>query len=324
MKISVVGACGLEDGYLGAANALRRKGVEVDFIPAMLYKMQDQKNHVQNIINDLKQQNSDIVLWWRSETLTPHQLKHIRENVNGKFVLICWDAMHVWEKANSFLDAKCKMGLFEKAFTCCKDSVEEFKKRGCESFYVPSGFDQEVHYYCYDDEYACDISLVCTNLYHGNSISDAPHISRKQMLEHIIEKGQDIDLRIYGPENFKGLFGEYYRGWINFKESKKVFSSSKINICTHLRPDANMYTNERVSQILGCSGLLYMEHINGIEEVLIPGEDFVVIDCDNIMGQIKDILNNYDDYQIVKENGYKKGMQFFQWSRWADIVYWNL
>lgn len=49
-------------------------------------------------------------------------------------------------------------------------------------------------------------------------------------------------------------------GWISFDQSRKVFSSSSINLSTHVRLDGNIYINERVCQILGCHGLLLVDN----------------------------------------------------------------
>lgn len=321
MKFSLVGSYNLADGYLGAANALKNINHEVEFIPAHLYKSEYPADHVQKIINDLKNQKPDVILWWRAETLNPIELKKIRKEISGKFIMFSWDDPHQWER-NTGLKLKCKM--LDVAFSCCQGSLEDYEMNGCpKAVYCLPGFDPEVHFPEEDDNYKCDISIVCTNLYHGNLITNYPHLSRLDLLNKLISVFPEKDIRIYGSENFKEIFGDRYCGWVRFEESRKVFYNSKINLSTHIRPDGYKYINERVCQILGSKGLLLMDLVNGIVEVFDVGKECLILNTssdDCLRNQIDDILENTEDYNPIRENGYKKAIKEITWECWAKKI----
>lgn len=265
-KIALIGAFNLADGYLGAAKALERLGYEIAFIPAMLYKHENPKSHVQLIIDHINNEKPDICLWWRAETLSGLEFHKIRKSVSGKFILYSWDDPLQWEH---HIEMPYKCRFLDAAFSCCMDSVEMYKQHGVPIVeWCPPGFDPEVHYPEIDDNYKCDISIVCTNLYHGRAITQKQHLSRKDIIDKILEDYPSIDLRIYGSENFREIYPNHYKGWISFNESRKVFHNSRINICTHIRPDGDMYINERVCQILGSGGFLMIDTVKGLDKVL--------------------------------------------------------
>jgi len=319
-KISIAGSYNLKDGYLGAANALIRKGHEVGFIPVATYNADFKSEKVERIISDLKEQSPEVVLWWRAEFLTSKELSHIKSVFPSIFAFYSWDDPLQWEHHLEMPD-KCK--VLDVAFSCCMDSVSLYRKSGCDAYYCPPGFDPEIHYPEVDPNYVCDISIVCTNLYHGQSLTRYPHISRKTLIDGILARSPGIDLRVYGSEGLKNEYPEYYKGWISFLESRKVFTNSKINISTHIRPDGNMYINERVTQILGCGGLLYMDKVRGIEKVLNCSSNYqtaIFIDPLNYCEQVKEILCNYKYYEDIKKGGLVLAKDRFTWDHWANVV----
>ena len=324
MKISLIGSFNLAHGYLGAAEALRRSGHDVDFIPAHLYKSEHPKEHVDKILEDLKDQKPELILWWRAETLNPLELRKVRNEIEGKFILYSWDDPFQWEK-HMDMSGKCKS--LDIAFTCCMDSIKNYESNGCRGVYCPPGFDPSVHYSDFDEEYACDISLVCTNLYHGTYLTKFPHVSRKDLCDWIIDRFPNFDFRIYGVEDLGKLYPKYYRGWLDFEKTRKVFSSSKINLCTHIRPDGDMYINERVCQVLGSGGLLMVDGVRGIEKVLQPNKECVIMDLrsqQTFLEQIKNIVTRYETFEYIKDYGLKKALKDFTWDNWAKTIIENL
>jgi hypothetical protein len=98
MKFSLVGSFNLADGYLGAANALRNLGHIVDFIPAQKYKCENPEVHIDLIKKDIIEQNPDVVLWWRAESLTAKNMQFFRnEFKEKKFIMYSWDDPFQWE-----------------------------------------------------------------------------------------------------------------------------------------------------------------------------------------------------------------------------------
>jgi len=326
MRFILVGAFNLHDGYLGAANALREMGHVVEFVPALKYKAENLENpekQVELIIKDvysLGNIDDDIILWWRAETLNGFEFRQLREAIKGKFIMFSWDDPLQWEKHPEMPE---KSSILDAAFSCCFNSVSKYERSGCKAFYTPPGFDPSIHYPEEDDNYKCDISIVCTHLYEGTSVTRYPHLSRKLLLDSIIEMAPNLDLRIYGTEEFKNIYGERYKGWISFNESRKVFYNSKINICTHIRPDGEMYINERVCQILGSGGLLFVDPVKGLNKALGERTEYIPIDFSSsgkFVSQIKDILSNYEPYWQIRKNGLWKAIHKFTWRHWAKKI----
>lgn len=206
-------------------------------------------------------------------------------------------------------------------FTCCAKSIDYYKMSGCkDSHYIPPGYDTSVHKIDvnneFREEYECDLSIVCTNLYDFN---DGLHINRRTMLDEIV-RHKDIKFYIYGSKNLEKIYPDNYRGFIDFNDTYKVFYHSKINLNTHIRKNGNMYVNERTNQILGSKGLLYIDEITGLDTLFNRHTECVVIDENNYVEQIKGILENYELYEKVKENGYAKAKKHFTWDIFASNI----
>ena len=320
LRISLVGSFNLADGYLGAARALERMGHAVSFVPAHLYFAEFPDKHLHLIIKDLIEQSQDVVLWWRAETIDSLQLGYVRKKIAGKFIVYSWDDPHQWED-REFVGSKCR--YWDVAYSCCQDSLQEYLNFGAKNaIYCPPGFDPEIHYPEEDDNYKCDVSIVCTNLYHGDSITRYPHISRKDILDAIVKYLPDIDLRIYGSSELEKIYPKNYKGWIPFNESRKVFRNSKINLCTHIR-DGQGYINERVCQITGSGGLLLCDGVSGPKTCFEYGSEFLIfsfISPEDFSNQVKDILDNYEKYEFIKERSLKKALNKYTWDNWSNII----
>lgn len=328
-KITIVGYHHLQDGFLGASKAFEQLGYVVDFFPLLSYKSDglDEdtikkdligaiNGHLNNVRYSTKvtEYESFVVLWWNFN-VTEDFVKTVKESTKSALhIFYSWDDPYSIEKAGSL---NRKFSYIDICFTCCAKSVDYYLLSGAKrAYYLPPGFDKNVHKYEKDDRFECDVSIVCTNLY---DFDDKKHINRKKFLDDIINDGT-IDLHIYGNELFKDIYPDHYKGFINFKNSNKVFSNSKININTHIRKNGNMYINERTCQILGSRGLLYIDDINGLDNVINRITECVVIDEDNHVKQIKDILNNYDLYEKVKENGHQLALKHYTWNIFANNI----
>jgi len=323
MKITIAGCFDLHDGYLGAANALRRKGVEVDFVPAHRYCHENPSGdtRVDLVVKDLQDQKPDVILWWRAEGFNGRQFQDIRRRVDGKFAMYSWDDPYQWEK-HPEMPAKCK--VLDVSFSCCMDSVKDYKKHGCESFYCPPGFDPSIHYPEKSEEHKSDVSLICTNLYSGN-ITKYPHVVRAGLLNALKNQGEGLDVRLYGTDNFKDIYPEFYKGWMPFAESRKVFHNSKISLCTHIRADGDMYINERVCQVLGSQGLLLVDGVKNMKDAI--GDTFILMDLNtnnSFVDQIRDIVLNYDKYEEIKKSGYEFAIKNLTWDNWAETILGNI
>jgi hypothetical protein len=79
------------------------------------------------------------------------------------------------------------------------------------------------------------------------------------------------------------------------------------------------YFSERVPQILGSKGLLMTNSYlkNNLEKDI----DYIYIDKNiDWFGKIMEIKNNTEEYDIMRNNGYNKGIKYYQWSEFAKQI----
>jgi len=335
MKLLLIGYYHLAEGFLGAMNALRNKyKYDIDFFPLSaylnIYNTEDTIAHLKQFILkkdcillpeviSTNNQIPNVILWWnfsldRESFLSvynqdvPHRISHI---------FYSWDDPFQTELMGPN-DIFSRMDI---VFTCCKKSIQYYMNQGCKTvYYAKPGFDPQVHHDIEEQNYDCDVSIVCTNLY-DQPMHSGKAINRKHMLD-LIKNDHSIKFCIYGPNKLHKMYPDNYAGYVNFKDTHRVFNKSKINICTHVRKNTGyMYINERVCQILGSGGLLFIDNVAGLDKIIDRKTECVVIDETNILAQIHSILDNYAYYEVVKKYGRQHALATMTWDGWADIVH---
>jgi len=145
------------------------------------------------------------------------------------------------------------------------------------------------------------------------------YINRKTLIDTIYQNMEKLNIKfhIYGPTKFKNMYPKAYKKFVNYYDLNKVFNYSKINICTHVNNKYSMYINERVSLILGSSGLLYVDNIKDL--FVQNNKECIIIDQKDYLNQITQILQNYDDMYLIRYNGHQKSKSL-TWSKWSDII----
>lgn len=337
MNILLIGYCHLDDGFLYASKALERLDYKVSFFPYLSYIMDKVSNRDEIIIKKIKDDNINICLWWCNNITFESYDKIIKKSDIDKDIkhyFFNWDfLLYNYKKYNSDIwkervnTKKLCYCLMNHVFTCYEKEIEVFDKLINISYAYP-GFDKEISYYLPNDEYKCDISIVCTNLYKNNNEfpDEATNITRYEIVDKLYEHRDKIKFHIYGYENLKEQYPECYRGFIKYQQCNKVFSNSKINLSIH--PIVNElftenseyeYFSERVPQILGCKGLLVTNSL--LKKNLKPDEDYIYIDRNiDWFEKFMDIINNDEKYDKMRENGYKKGIEFYQWTYFAHEI----
>ena len=54
---------------------------------------------------------------------------------------------------------------------------------------------------------------------------------------------------------------------------------------------------------------------------LVKDEDYIYIDKNNdYLQKIIEIINHNNEYNIVRENGQKKALLYYQWNNWAETL----
>jgi len=339
-NILIIGYCGLEDGFLGGGKALNKIGYNIFFFPYLSYIM-DNNLEVNNILkSEITSKNIDICLWWNNSIKYDDIKNIIDSSSNIKNITYNWDAfiydykkydestIKIWEKI--IINNNNKYPLMNHVFSCFEKEIlyNNNNNNNISISYLPPGFDKDISYYYKDEKYECDISIVCTNLY--DDIEQFPdlstNITRYEIVNKIYQNRNNINFHIYGPDKFKDIFPECYKGFIKYNDCYKVFSNSKINLSIH--PIINElnekisnaeYFSERVPQILGCKGLLVTNSY--FSDKFKNNIDYINID-NNIdwYQKLLNILENSNSYDHIRESGYKTVCKYYQWNNWANIL----
>lgn len=236
----------------------------------------------------------DMLLVWH-RGMKEELYKLVRDKVK-KIIIFNWDDPHSCKERGCEEYLSC-MKYMDKAFSCCEETKNIYLSNGCKDWQYLIPMYGDFHKYDYDKKYECDISLICTNLY--DSFKDQP--MRRRDLVNELYKNEDINFHLYAPPHIGKQYPRCYKGEIPYEINRKVFSSSKINISTHCTQGEG-YVNERCITILASGGLLLVDNVKGIDKLF--GDCCVVMkDINNVIDQIRDILNNYDKYEHLKKRG---------------------
>lgn len=326
MKILITSYYELRESLLLAAKSLEKHGNTVISYP-LYQKYNDKHSKIENYKDDfikyIQDNNPDVILWWYIGIPTD-SFGDIVRNTNKINIFFNWDEPH----NHSSCDLKNKAQYFDIVFVTCKETLSFYLENGTtKAICLYPGFSPEVHQPLLDKhvDYECDISICCTNLYDNLNVFPNQYIVRKELVDTIYKNQKDhgYKFHIYGPEGFKRLYPESYKGFVRYNDTTKVFNYSKINICTHTMCDKGGYLNERVFLILGSGGLLFIDDIKDIDDTLQDGYNCVKINKERYIEQICDILKNYNNYIKIRKNGYIDSKKY-TWDKWAENINNNL
>ena len=328
MNLLLVGYCHLADGFLYASRSLEKLGYKIYFFPFLIYKMDNNNDLIKDYKNMIIDKKINICLWWNN-SISFDEL-NLMINKNIKNIFFNWDPfLYNYQKYNntnwiSRIQNKEKIyPLMDNIFSCFEFEIKYFNKLPI--YYNSPGFDPNISKYECNNEYICDISFILTNLYNDNNEfpKEASNLNRYDVVNKIYENRDKINFHIYGPEIFKTLYPDCYKGFIKYDDCNKVFSNSKINLSIHpivyelnSKNSKETYFSERVPQILGSKGLLMTN--SNLDNLLIKNVDYIFINENiNYIDIIFNIINNNDDFNIIRNNGYEKGIKYFTWDKWA-------
>ncbi len=172
---------------------------------------------------------------------------------------------------------------FDAAVTCARSALRYYEALGVRAIVAYPPPDETLHRRIgaappqSDAEYIADFTFVATNTY------------PRALYPHVLAERADIaraaaslgSLRLYGhwDERHLGWGGRYgapelkrcYCGWLGYDEQPEVYVRTRVNLGSHVRPDADGYLNERVLSVLGAGGFLLTDHVAGIETSFEPG-----------------------------------------------------
>lgn len=257
----------------------------------------------------------DMIFMWcySMHHSTLARLKHSHGDI--LFVFYNWDDPTSWEKNSSIPRISQYIDI---AFTSCDKSVNDYLSVGVkEAYYIFTPFSPQITYPLEDKTYICDISMCLTNLYDEH---DFPNqlINRRALFQRI-SKIPGIVFHLYGPEHIGASFPNNYKGFIKYHDLKRIYSGSRINLCTHVEGRYH-YVNERVFLITGAGGLLYCDGVAGVKDFFREGEEYLVIQEERLEEQILGILKNYEKYESMKERARLKAWENYTYDHWAEKI----
>lgn len=287
-----------------------------DFV-VKYYGMMQHKNLGLDVF--VRENNVKNMLIWHRGCITEEIINSIRPYLS-KIILFNWDALYLNTKKTPNFD-KNSIKYLDCVFITSYDIDNYYISNGAKKwFYLLPPYSQEIHHPLseIDKTYECDISFCFTNIYED---FDIQNINRKDFLIELMKAADNYNwnLGLYTSERYKTFCGKYYRGYIDYDNTHKLFYSSKINISIH---GANLdhYINERCILVMASGGLLLVDSVEGIRDSLKDGAVIMKNKISDIMYQIKDILENYDKYSIFKERALDI-VKEYNISNWWNKIY---
>lgn len=322
-NLIIVTYFGIYEQFKSVKQSLENLGYTVhNFSYIAMYNEGGDKRVVDELKSMLTQINPEYILWWVFN-ISANSLLEIRNaNPLTKHLYYNWDEPYNWK----LVDAESKARYLSTAFITCEETTKKYIGAGAlHAYCLYPGYTPSIHKPLWLDlnsesnnEYDCDVSFICTNLYEDPNIYPDQIVIRKKLIEtiYIGQKIYNYSFAIYGPDKFKDVFPLSYRKSLTYDETNIVFNRSKINICTHVVGNKQGYLNERVFLIMASGGLLLIDPVPGVDNVLVNGVNCVMINQNRICSQIKSILENYPHYEKVKHKAYES-VQNYTWDDWG-------
>jgi spore maturation protein CgeB len=198
--------------------------------------------------------------------------------------------------------------------TMAEGLIPEFKKYNPNVFWLTQAFEPlcfEVKGITKEDEkyFSSEVTFV------GNLGSKEQYLSRRSSLERVIDSG--FKLKWWGPKiprKFStvplliGKMGRAYGGkFIWGEEYAKVARLSKIFLAFDSMPHIRKSMSARMYTAVGCGAFYMCRHVDGIEEVLRPGEEIVTFRSDDEMiNMIRYYLKNDEPRLKIAKEGQKR------------------
>ncbi len=210
----------------------------------------------------------DMMLIWKAENVHPEIVRRCSQVT--KTVYYSWDDPYQLELDEYALSrpAACHV-----AFSWCAKTARIYEATGAKKgLWLPPGYDPEVHYEDGDPE--VDVCFVATNTYCKEIYGDKC-FDRRDLVRAILDVTKSVELYGQGTEPLGWLhpqhgdpsFAPYYKGFIQFAESRKAYSRAKLCISSHVRRSGQKYFNERTFQVIGCKRALVVDDNPGHDDM---------------------------------------------------------
>lgn len=264
-----------------------------------------------------------FIIWWAWKVHGAGEadsLKRIisRTKKSKKIVNVMYnfDDPYCWQ--DSGFDMKSLSKLFDVVFPTSRQRLKDYQSNGAMARYLPPATDEETHYYDPDPLLTADVSMAITSFYDPTKYPTL--VSRLKIARELCAE-KSIKFSLYGFESLREEVPECYKGFADLEMSRKVFSSSKINIATHVI-DAEGYMSDRIPFISMSKGLILMDPVEISRTLFKDGESCLVIDpTKSIVEQVKRILAMpMLERDRIRLNGHKIAVKKLSYSSWADTI----
>lgn len=277
-KVLLVGGLDCAQSLWCIRKGFERAGCRVDYVPSLarVDGGKGLRQDIRSVLNAHLTQRPDLIFWWQPQNGVPRKFlqRLVRAKRRPQLVMQSLDDPFV-------LDLHYSKGfeLFDFAVTCCAGSFKWYESHGVHPILGYPPVDRDLHKPTEDAEWLCDMSFAATNIYPRRNY---PHVlaTRKEMVEAVSGLGTIL---LYGYR--RGFRYDWsalddaqlpkattFKGWINYEQHPDLFSRSRINLCSHVRPDGDRYLNERVTTCMASGGFLLTDRVAGIESFFGDGQ----------------------------------------------------
>jgi len=138
---------------------------------------------------------------------------------------------------------------------------------------------------------------------------------RRQMLEQVLKAG--FSLKWWGPKtprklkNIPFLMSKVARSYggqfVALETFSKVARAAKVFLSLDSFPEVRLSMSVRIYTAVGCGAFYMCKHVEGIEEVMMPGKEIEVFhDYEEMIDKIRFYLKNEEKRKKIAEAGRKR------------------
>lgn len=302
MKVGLVLYYGPTDNIAPAVAALAKKFPKpFSFFPLMGRRRSDETREETNKEIAEWCRDLDVVLWWHFDVRRSELITIKQASPSCRHVLFNWDEPYTWTMRNDWGET---VQLIDGVVTTCKETLDRYRALGvaCCTVAYPGYSVWSPNDDVAGVEHARNMaSFAYTNDY--ASLTSYPHQTINR--QHFISTLEELVL---------------FPGTISFAQTLLLFKISAMNACTHVSNKFSGYLNERVSNVLGNTGLLWVDNVVGLEDMLIDGWSCVVMQRDLLALQVAHVKKNKFFYDRIRNTGQYVAQQCLTWDAWATRV----
>ena len=195
--------------------------------------------------------------------------------------------------------------------TMAEGLVEEFQKDNTNVFWLTQAF--EPSFFRIQEITSEDRKTFSSEVTFAGTLGSKPYyLPRRRHLTRVMDEG--FQLKWWGPRMPRklstipflvGRLGKAYGGkFIWGEEYAKAAQLSKVFLAFDALPNIRKSMSARMYTAVGCGAFYLCQHVEGIEEVLVPGKEIVTFQSEQEMiDMIRYYLKNDKDRKRIAETG---------------------